>query len=103
MSLNDKITSGLAIFPNPSDILFNKLSSGSAWTYTATKTCYAMVFATDRTSVKATLNGTNIFATPYASVSDVQVNAGSISLFLKAGDVLKITAGSARGIVMGLR
>lgn len=97
-ALSDQIAN-IKLFPDPTNVLMNKLSSGSAWTYTATEDCYAMVYGTDSSAVKVTLNDVQIMVSPSTSGT----YSASVSLFLKTGDVLKISSGLARGIVLGLR
>lgn len=98
--LADLITN-MKLFPDPTNILYDKHGSGVTLNYTATEDCYICAWTLNTSSVSFKLNDVTIVTTSNAALEPTGY-ATACSMFLKTGDVFKST-GAARCIVMGLR
>ena len=100
ISLNDQIAN-IKLFPDPTNILYDKHGGGVTLNYTATEDCYICAWTLDRAAVSFKLNDVTIVTTSNAALEPTGYS-GACSMFLKTGDTFKST-GAARCIVMGLR
>ena len=96
-ALNNKL------FPDPTNVLVDSHSSGTAVNYTATQDCYFMGWVLSGTLTKVTLNNVEIVEASLVAINGTNYYTCSINLFLKAGDTIKTTSGSLRHVVMALR
>lgn len=99
--IKTEILQSIKLFPDPTNILYDKHTSGVTLNYTATEDCYICAWTLDRASVSFKLNNVTIVTTSNAALEPTGYS-GACSMFLKSGDKFTST-GSARCIVMGLR